>query len=386
MGVETTPPKISIVTPSYNQGKYLEKTILSVLEQNYPNLEYIIIDGGSTDESVEIIKKYADRLTYWVSEPDRGQSHAINKGFERATGEIFGWLNSDDLYVTGTFDRVARLKWQETDFCYGEGEWVDADGLTLHRYPTIFPTKTTLRSCCTLCQPTVFFSKKVFLELGPFSLDYHNSFDYEYWLRAIHDAKRFKYIPRVLAESRMHLENKTLKNQQDICLENENLISRYYDEGECDELLKSQIDVIVFEYTKFMERKLIKKLELRYNGYFWKGRTVDGWVKHSAEVVFNQKPDDNAIWYAEISVPAYNLPTTIFFYNRHITKRLEFYGPYFYRVLLNDMIIDKFKFDRPYVKIFSEKLFSPLDYMHSDDIRELGILVNIVKVDRSQHV
>jgi len=81
-------PKISIVTPSFNQGKFLEKTILSVLNQGYPNLEYIIIDGGSTDESVEIIKKYADRLTYWESEPDRGQSHAINKGFERATGEI----------------------------------------------------------------------------------------------------------------------------------------------------------------------------------------------------------------------------------------------------------------------------------------------------------
>lgn len=95
MGVETTPPKISIVTPSYNQGKYLEKTILSVLDQGYPNLEYIIIDGGSTDESVEIIKKYADRLTYWVSEPDRGQSHAINKGFERATGEIFGCEKSE---------------------------------------------------------------------------------------------------------------------------------------------------------------------------------------------------------------------------------------------------------------------------------------------------
>ena len=89
----TTLPKISIVTPSFNQGKYLEKTILSVIEQGYPNLEQIIIDGGSTDESVEIIKKYEKHLAYWVSEPDRGQSHAINKGFERATGEIFGWLN-----------------------------------------------------------------------------------------------------------------------------------------------------------------------------------------------------------------------------------------------------------------------------------------------------
>lgn len=386
MGVETTLPKISIVTPSYNQGKYLEKTILSVLEQGYPNLEYIIIDGGSTDESVDIIKKYSDRLTYWVSEPDRGQSHAINKGFERATGEIFGWLNSDDLYSNNTLSRVARINWQRADFCFGEGVWIDADGITLHRYPTIFPTKLTLKSCCTLCQPTVFFSKRTYRELGPFSLEYHNSFDYEYWLRAVSNGKTFKYIPRVLAESRMHLENKTLKNQQDICLENEKLISRYYRGGEYDELLKAQIDVVVFEYTKFMERKLIKTLELRYNGYFWSGRTIDGWIKHSAKVVFNEKIKDNAVWYAEISVPSYNLPTTIFFYNRYVTKRLEFHGPYFYRVPLSDMIIDKFRFGRPYIKVYSEKLFSPLDYMDSDDIRELGILVNIVKDDRSQHV
>jgi cellulose synthase/poly-beta-1,6-N-acetylglucosamine synthase-like glycosyltransferase len=91
-------PKISIVTPSYNQGRFIEETIRSVLLQGYPNLEYIIIDGGSTDNSVEIINKYEPWLTYWVSEPDRGQSHGINKGFEKATCEVFGWLNSDDYF------------------------------------------------------------------------------------------------------------------------------------------------------------------------------------------------------------------------------------------------------------------------------------------------
>ena len=109
-------PKISIVTPSFNQGEYLEETILSVIGQNYPNLEYIIIDGGSKDNSVEIIKKYEKYLTYWVSENDEGQSDAINKGFKIATGDIFGWLNSDDLFMPNVFNNIISLKPKSSDF------------------------------------------------------------------------------------------------------------------------------------------------------------------------------------------------------------------------------------------------------------------------------
>src|SRR4029077_16981552 len=102
------PPKISIVTPSFNQGRFLEETILSVLNQNYPNLEYIVIDGGSTDETVEVIRRYEDRIPFWVSEKERGQVHAINKGLEKCTGDIFGFVNSDDVYLPGTFAAVAQ--------------------------------------------------------------------------------------------------------------------------------------------------------------------------------------------------------------------------------------------------------------------------------------
>ena len=109
-------PKISIVTPSYNQAQFLERTILSVLNQNYPNLEYIIIDGGSTDGSVEIIKKYEKYLAYWISEKDKGQAHAINKGFEKATGELVGWQNSDDIYLPNAFYKVVEIFREKPDY------------------------------------------------------------------------------------------------------------------------------------------------------------------------------------------------------------------------------------------------------------------------------
>lgn len=128
-------PRISIVTPSYNQGQFLEETIRSVLLQGYPDLEYIIIDGGSTDNSVEIIKKYEQWLTYWVSEKDRGMSHAINKGLSRATGEVFGWLNSDDYFLPGALNALMDLRSREPDAVAWVGACmeVEADGAPIVR-------------------------------------------------------------------------------------------------------------------------------------------------------------------------------------------------------------------------------------------------------------
>ena len=120
-------PRISIVTPSFNQGRFLERTILSVLNQNYPNLEYIVMDGGSTDESVEIIKKYENYLAYWISEKDNGQSDAIKKGFQKSTGEILAWLNSDDIYLSGALRGVAGFfrDGKGTEVVYGNRYIID---------------------------------------------------------------------------------------------------------------------------------------------------------------------------------------------------------------------------------------------------------------------
>ena len=166
MGLEISVPKISIVTPSYNQGQYLEKTIRSVLEQGYPNLEYIIIDGGSTDHSVEIIKRYEKYLKYWESEADRGQSHAINKGFEHATGDLFAWLNSDDYYMDDVFQRVAEIYQANLDAgaFIGAGQFVNELGeVTGYREPTDVCLKSLYKwmNIFHFMQPSCFLLKRL---------------------------------------------------------------------------------------------------------------------------------------------------------------------------------------------------------------------------------
>ncbi|MBZ0305900.1 MAG: glycosyltransferase, partial [Anaerolineae bacterium] len=143
-------PRITVVTPSYNQGQYLEATIRSVLSQNYPNLEYIVIDGGSTDTSTAIIQKYADQLAYWVSEKDRGQTHAINKGFQRGTGEVMGWLNSDDILLPGTLHAVGRAFAQDSSLKVVSGfrHFIDADGQFMNYWIRGLPTAYHLRRRC----------------------------------------------------------------------------------------------------------------------------------------------------------------------------------------------------------------------------------------------
>jgi len=205
-------PKITIITPSYNQASFIERTINSVLSQNYPNLEYIIIDGGSTDHSVSIIKKYESKISYWISEKDRGQSHAINKGLARATGEIIGWLNSDDIYYPGALHIIADFfqKQASSQIVYGKAYHIDTDDNQIEEYPTEPWSYERLKIICYICQPAVFFRNSVFDLVGTLDESLQYCMDYEFWLRAGQHINTFDFIPVHLAGSRLYATNKTL--------------------------------------------------------------------------------------------------------------------------------------------------------------------------------
>lgn len=205
-------PKISIVTPSYNQAQFLEETILSVLKQDYPNLEYIIMDGGSTDGSVDIIRKYEDKLAYWVSKPDKGQADAIYRGFEKSTGEILGWINSDDYYLPGAFNAVGRffqLK-PTTKFLVGNVLIVDSKGKFIyHKYnfPASFK-KLLYGGCRWITQPGTFWRRELFFKVGGFDINLSFCFDYELFLRFA-QRNRPRKIKKFLAAFRIHSNSKT---------------------------------------------------------------------------------------------------------------------------------------------------------------------------------
>ena len=204
-------PRITVVTPSFNQAAYLERTILSVLDQGYPNLEYIIIDGGSTDGSVEIIRRYADRLAWWVSEPDRGQTDAINKGLRRATGEWVAWQNSDDIYYPGTFYHLAAAaaKHPNADLIIGDMMLIDEHDRPLRDIRYVKPSyKALLAEGMVLTNQSAFWRSSVHAKIGMMNEGMHYSFDYEWFLRLTQQVK-CAHTAHILGALRLHGETKT---------------------------------------------------------------------------------------------------------------------------------------------------------------------------------
>jgi len=205
-------PTISIVTPSFNQSHFIEEAIRSVLLQGYPNLEYIILDGGSTDKTVEIIQRYEGWLSHWVSEKDKGQAEAINKGWSRSGGQIFGWLNSDDVYASDAFGAVAEAwcRAGRPGMAYGDALSTDVSLNPFKKKNMNSYSLNVMLLGKRMPQPAVFISKDLFSTLGPLNESLYYSLDFDYFLRAWLEpsAKKFCYVPRVLAYSRRYAGTK----------------------------------------------------------------------------------------------------------------------------------------------------------------------------------
>lgn len=205
-------PLVSIITPSFNQGRFIKFTIESVLGQDYPNIEYIVMDGGSTDETVDILRSYGNRIS-WVSEPDKGQTDAINKGIRKSSGEIIAYLNSDDVYLPGTISHIVRLLQEnpETEFVYGDFHAIDENGAILDRIKTIpFDPNILLYDANFISQPASFYRRSLFDKIGCFDDSLHYLMDYEFFLRAARRRIKFQLARRYLSAIRYHGECKTL--------------------------------------------------------------------------------------------------------------------------------------------------------------------------------
>jgi glycosyltransferase involved in cell wall biosynthesis len=204
-------PKITIVTPSYNQGQFLEQTILSVLGQQYPDLEYFVVDGGSTDNSVEIIKRYENQLAGWVSEKDRGQAHAINKGIGMSSGDLIAWLNSDDFYLPGTLSFVAEhLDSTRTELLFGNCLHFVHNQRASYGSDVLKEHKTRdLLLADYIIQPSSFWTRQAWLSAGPLDESLHFGFDWEWFIRAWRAKVEFKPQERYLSAYRIHGDHKT---------------------------------------------------------------------------------------------------------------------------------------------------------------------------------
>jgi glycosyltransferase involved in cell wall biosynthesis len=254
-------PLVSIVTPSFNQAKFLERTIESVLSQKYPNLEYIIMDGGSNDGSLEIIQKYAKRISYWESKKDKGQTAAINKGFAKASGQIYAWLNSDDTYVPGAILEMVDYLGANpgVGMVYGDCNFIDAQDNIVGKFNAQQTDYHFLkRGFVHIPQQSAFWRSSLHKKVGPLDESIYFAMDYDLWLRLAKISK-IKYYPRLWANFRLHDDAKTIA-EDDRCWPD--MIKIHYRDGGkklSPIIWKYWIRKIIGPYIRYKRRKMFEK-------------------------------------------------------------------------------------------------------------------------------
>ncbi|MFW2437764.1 MAG: glycosyltransferase family 2 protein [Arenicellales bacterium] len=289
-------PRISIVTPSYNQGQFIEETIRSVLLQGYPNFEYFIMDGGSTDDSVEVIKRYDEWLTYWVSEQDGGQSCAVNNGWKKSTGTIIGWVNSDDLYMPGAFHDVAQTYHDNPKSIVICGEAIISDEdlrVKSVKKPYTFDIERLLLGGNVPGQPSVFIVKKVFKEIGGLDESLHQSMDRDYWVRISMRYPQGPYIykKKVFAIARDWSGTKTATGFYNIKKERIRILEKAFSDPE---ITKELLDKQAVCFKKVKHRLAILAQSHAYAS-IEAGHTLAAW-RYAAES-WTLSPSPYGIWH-----------------------------------------------------------------------------------------
>ena len=270
---------ITIVTPSYNQGEFIEDTILSVTGQNYPNLEYLIYDGLSNDNSLEIIKKYENHISFWCSEKDQGQADAINKGFLKSSGDIMGWLNSDDLYLPGTLLHIAsKIDTDKAQIIFGN--CIHFNELTPDTtYGSNLEDRLTMKHFLSgsLIQPSSFWTRKAWEKIGPLESGMHYAFDLEWYNRAKKLNVEFVYTPRHLSLYRIHENHKTAIGGNERLMEIAQIYGRYKGaqyQNAFEELILKQKKILWF-LEGIKKLKISKTKQNKIFSMFFKGLTKD---------------------------------------------------------------------------------------------------------------
>jgi glycosyltransferase involved in cell wall biosynthesis len=221
-------PKISVIVPSYNQGAYIERTIQSILNQRYPNLEIIVMDGGSTDQTLKILKKYSKKIV-WFSEKDAGQADAINKGLRFSSGQILAYLNSDDTYEPKALHTIAKyfLKHPKTQFVYGQGCLINKKDKRIGMYNDSPMTHKSLYAACGISQPTAFWTREVYRKIGPFDATLQYTMDYDYWIR-VSAHYSLQHLKTPLANTRIHAQSKTSSQTHKLHLDAVRTLLKHY--------------------------------------------------------------------------------------------------------------------------------------------------------------